>query len=108
MSWPNGERPGCPLSLQGTAPTAPHPLLPSGPCLNHMSHFLLERGRAQQTLCKPPGPCCGLPTLVLQLTGAGGGGHQAAGRGILASEARALQGSEDPVMTSRLPLLPPL
>lgn len=50
MSWPNGERLGCPLSLQGSAPTALHPLLPSGPCLNHMSHFLLERGRAEQTL----------------------------------------------------------
>lgn len=38
----------------------------------------------------------------------GGRGRQAAGRGIPASEARALQGAEDPVMTSRLPLLPPL
>ena len=49
ISWTNGERPGCPLS-PGPCAHSPHPLLPSGPCLNHMSHFLLERGHAEQTL----------------------------------------------------------
>lgn len=60
-------------------------------------------------LSKQAGPCCGLPTLVLQLMGAEGG--KAAGGGIPASEARALPGAEDPgddllVAITPIPLTP--